>query len=158
MNIETKMIDYYIEHQTLVRVFTLNGYPETGRIHFHNDKVIVLRHDDDDSVFLMYKHAISTIESFDRAKAGTEEKLEYPLGSSSTYVTESIEDYWLNKFIVDQSRVTLITMKGYQEHCNILQHDDTAVIYSRYPGDNPNMVYKSAVSTILMKNQSVANV
>lgn len=152
MNIETMMIDYYIQRETLVRVFTLNGYPETGRIRFHSTKVIILTHDDDDGIYIMYKHAISTIEPFNRAKADPEEKTPNVfIGLDRTYMAESVEDFWLRKFIENKEKVTLITMKGYQEHCRILKHDDTAVVYSRYPGDSPNFVYKNAISTILRK-------
>lgn len=154
---EISMIDSYIQSQSLVKIFTSNGFQEKGKIRAHDPKVLVLVHDPHDGICIMYKQALSTIEKCAKTRPAAVENENFdfeailPDSYSPSIINENIEEHWLSKFINSHSHVTLVTIGGYQEHGIILAHDENVIVFIRYKGDSPNVIYKNALSTIYMK-------
>ena len=155
---ENALIDKYISLQSPLKIFAANGWQEHGKIRAHDDKVIAVVHDPVDGICLMYKHALSTIEvehcqrplvinsdNFDFSKVLSD------LQPTSPISNNFVEEHWLSKFIQSHSSVALIAANGYQEHGIILAHDEKVIVFIRYKGDSPKIMYKSTISTISMR-------
>lgn len=151
---ENSMIDSYIRSQSMMKIFACNGWQEHGKIWAHDDKIIVVVHDPVDGTCIMYKHALSTVEVEHerRPTAINDDSFDFssllPDSYQPSLISQNLEEEWLTKFIKNKSKVDIVTLSGYQEHGFILAHDSAGIVFIRYKGDSPKLIYKSAVSTI----------
>lgn len=151
---ENSMIDSYIRSQSMMKIFACNGWQEHGKIRAHDDRIIVVVHDPIDGICIMYKHALSTVEVEHgrRPTAINDDNFDFssllPDPYQPSLISQNLEEEWLDKFTQKKSNVDIVTLKGYQEHGFILAHDSTSIVFIRYKGDSPKLIYKTAISTI----------
>lgn len=153
---ESQLIDSLIRDQTKATIYTTNGYQEHGLIRAHDDDVVVIVGYAGDFPKIMYKHAISTIEQ-DRNQSlqiGPNSFINIPMPdlTKTTLKAAGLEKFWLDKFIRNHSKVTIVTSSGYQEHGIIVGHDNLVISFIRYESDSSRITYKSSISTIIMKS------
>lgn len=153
---ESSMIDSYIRGQSMMKIFACNGWQEHGKIRVHDDKIIVVVHDPVDGVCIMYKHALSTIEVEHERRpiVINDDNFDFssllPDSYQPSLISQNLEEEWLDKFIKNKCKVDIVTLSGYQEHGFILAHDSTGIVFIRYKGDSPKLIYKTAISTIYL--------
>lgn len=154
---ENVLINDFIVHEVPATIYLVNGYQEHAVIRDHDGKVIITINPSASN--LIYKHGISTIErdksskAVSRAQEAVAKLKELKIFQHTIGPCAPLEQWWLDDLIRNRCHVNLVTIGGYPEHGIITDYDSEVVVFVRYDGDDPRIIYKHFLSTISMKRK-----